>query len=146
MRGSGTSRPVPAWYWLVAAAALLFEAFGCFNYLAYVSISPERLATLPLDERVVVGATPPWITAAYAIAVWAGLFGAVLLLMRRRHAGLLLLVSLVAVVVQFGGVLLVPRLREILSPDTYTLPIVVVVIAYGFWHFARHAGKRGWLR
>lgn len=137
---------VPAWYWLVALAGLLFEGFGCFNYLAFVSIDPQQVATLPLDQRAVVNATPWWITAAYALAVWVGLLGAVLLLVRRRHAELLLLVSLAAIVVQFGGVLLVPEMRDVTPADAYTLPIVVTLVAYGLWQFARLARKRGWLR
>ena len=139
-------RPVPGWYWLVALGALLFEAFGCFNYLVYVSMGPEQLATLPLDQQAVVNATPWWITAAYAIAVWVGLLGALLLLVRRRHAEVLLLVSLIALVVQFGSVLLVSTLRDLTPADAYGPPIIVTLIAYGLWHFARLARKRGWLR
>ena len=63
-------------------------------------------------------ATPPWMVAAYAIAVWVGLAGAALLLMRRKLAVPLLLVSLVAVVVQFGGLLLVPAICARHVPDT----------------------------
>ena len=140
------SRSVPVWYWVVAVAALLFEAFGCFNYLVYVSMSPEQLATLPLDQQAVVNATPVWITAAYAIAVWIGLLGALLLFLRRKHAEILLLISLIAVVVQFGSVLLVGALRDLTPADAYGPPIIVTLIAYGLWHFARLARKRGWLR
>src|SRR5688572_32845688 len=100
---------VPTWFWLAAGLALLFEATGCFMYLAQVSA--DR-ATLPLDQRAMWDATPAWMTAAYAVAVWVGLAGAALLLMRRKLAVPLLLVSLLAVVVQFSGLFLVPQLRE----------------------------------
>ena len=53
-------------------------------------------------------ATPTWMVAAYAIAVWVGLAGALLLLLRRKLAVPLLLVSLIAVIVQFSGLFLVP--------------------------------------
>ena len=139
-------RSVPIWYWLVAVAALLFEAFGCFNYLTYVSATPEQIATMPLDQQAVLGATPWWLTAAYGTAVWAGLLGAILLLLRRRHAELLLLVSLVAIVVQFGGILLVPDLRDLSPADSFGPAIVITLVAYAIWHFSRLARKRGWLR
>ena len=140
------ARPVPAWFWLVAVLALLFELFGCYAYLTDVTRSQETLAQLPIDERARWQATPWWIFAAYGTAVWIGLFGSILLLMRRRHAEIMLLISLIAVVVQFGGVLLVRELREVTPPDAFTLPIVITVIVYGIWHFSRHARKRGWLR
>lgn len=140
------ARPVPGWFWAVAVLALLFEAFGCYAYLTDVSRSAEEVARLPVDQRSLMEATPWWIYFAYAVAVWGGLAGTILLLMRRRHAQVLLLVSLIAVIVQFGGVLLVPELRDDTPPDAFTIPIVVTVIAYGIWHFSRHARRRGWLR
>lgn len=139
-------RTPPLWFWLAAAAGLLFEAFGCLAYLIDVTRGADELARLPVDQRSLRAATPDWMFAAYAVAVWSGLAGAILLLLRRRHAQVVLLVSLVALVVQFGGVLLVPRLRDGTPPDAFTLPIVVVVLAYGLWHVARRAGRHGWLR
>lgn len=136
-------RAVPGWFWLVAVLALLFELLGCVMYYSQVSADP---ASLPIDQRAMWDATPTWMVAAYAVAVWVGLAGTVLLLLRHRHAVTLLLVSLIAVIVQFGGILVVPRLRDVVPPSAYLGPIVIAVIAYGIWHFARHAKKKGWLR
>lgn len=140
------ARPVPVWFWIVAVLALLFEAFGCYAYLTDVTRTAQETARMPIDQRSLMEATPWWIYAAYGLAVWGGLLGAVLLLMRRRHAEILLLISLIAVIVQFAGVLLVPELRDDTPPDAFTLPIIITVIAYGVWHFSRYARKRGWLR
>lgn len=137
------TRAVPAWFWVVAVLALLFELLGCVMYYTQVSADP---ATLPIDQRAMWNATPTWMVAAYGVAVWVGLAGAVLLLLRHRHAVPLLLVSLVAVIVQYGGILVVSELRDVVPPIAYAGPIVIAVIAYGIWHFARHARKRGWLR
>ncbi|MDQ3143644.1 MAG: hypothetical protein M3Q57_02020 [Pseudomonadota bacterium] len=134
---------VPTWFWIAAGLALLWEAFGCFMYWTQVTTDP---ATLPLDQRTMWEATPPWIVGAYAVAVWVGLVGAVLLLMRRKAAVPLLLVSLLAVLVQFGGVMLVPALRQVTPDDAFTLPIVIVVVCYLIFMLARLAGRRGWLR
>ena len=134
---------VPAWFWVIGVLALLFELLGCVMYWSQVSADP---ASLPIDQRALQEAMPVWMTAAYAVAVWVGLAGAIMLLLRRRHAELLLLVSLVAVVIQFGGVLVVPKLRDMVPPDGYVGPIGIAVIAYGLWHFARLSRKRGWLR
>ena len=134
---------VPNWYWVAAAGALLWEAFGCVMYVAQVTADP---ASMPLDQRAMWEATPDWIVGAYAIAVWVGLAGAALLLMRRKLAEPLLLVSLIAVVVQFGGVLLVPAIRSVTPSDAYTFPIVIGIVCYAIYMLARLARKRGWLR
>ena len=138
-----TRSTAPGWFWIAAVLALLWECVACFMYVTQVTTDP---ATLPIDQRAMWEATPPWIVGAYAIAVWVGLAGAALLLMRRRVAEPLLLVSLLAVVVQFGGGLLVPAIREVTPDSAYTFPIVIFVVCYGIWMLARRARKQGWLR
>jgi hypothetical protein len=136
-------RAIPGWFYAVAALALLFEAFGCVMYLSQVTA--DR-AALPLDQRAMWDATPTWMVAAYAIAVWAGLAGALLLLMRRKLAVPVLLVSLIAVVVQFSGLFLVPQLRQTVPDTALVAPIALIVCCYLIFLFARLAHKRGWLR
>ncbi len=137
------SSAVPAWFWVAAGLALLFEAFGCFTYWAQVTTDP---ANLPIDQKAMWNATPAWMVGAYAVAVWVGLIGATLLLMRRRLAVPLLLVSLIAVLVQFGGVMLVPALRQVTPDDAFTLPIAIIAACYAIFMLSRLAGRRGWLR
>lgn len=137
------AQPVPAWFWIAAGLALLFEAFGSYMYIAQVSA--DR-ATLPLDQRAMWDATPMWMVAAYAIAVWVGLVGAGLLLLRRKLAVPVLLVSLLAVFVQFSGLFLVPQLRQTVPDTALAGPIAILVICYAIFQLARLAHKRGWLR
>ena len=65
---------------------------------------------------------------------------------RRKLAEPLLLVSLLAVVVQFGSILLVPALRQVTPDSAYTFPIVMFLVCYGIYMLSRRARKRGWLR
>ncbi len=134
---------VPGWFYAVAAVALLFEAFGCFMYFSQVSAD---LSTYPLDQRAMWQATPTWMTAAYAVAVWVGLIGAVLLLMRRKLAVPALLVSLIAVIVQFSGLFLVPQLRQTVPDTALVAPIALILCCYLIFMFARLSQKRGFLR
>ena len=134
---------VPAWFWAAAGLALLFEIFGCYMYIAQVSV--DR-ATLPLDQRAMWDATPTWMVAAYATAVWVGVVGAALLLLRRKLAVPVLLVSLIAVLVQFSGLFLVPQLRQTVPDTALAGPVAIIVICYAIFQLARLAHKRGWLR
>ena len=132
----------PAWYWVVALACLLFEAAGAFLFANSLTLDP---ATLPLDQRAVFDATPQWMTIAWAVAIGAGLLGAIGLLLRRRFAEPLLLGSLLAVAVQFSGLFLVRQLRELTPEDHLVVPVVILFLAYGFWQAAKLARRRGWL-
>ncbi len=137
---------LPGWYWGIAIFALLFELLGCFFYLVEVKMSAADIAALPLDQAAMLSARPQWYYAAFGIAVWVGLIGAVLLLLRRQWAVWALLVSLVAAIAQFSSVFIVPEMRAITPSDALFTPIVIIVIAYGIWQFSRLAGRRGWLR
>lgn len=133
---------VPAWYWAVAVAALLFEGAGAFLFGNSLSLDP---ATLPLDQRAIYDATPQWMTIAWAVAIGAGLIGAVGLLLRRKFAEPLLLISVFAVVVQFAGLFVVKQLRELTPEDHLLVPVVILMLAYGFWQAAKLARQRSWL-
>ena len=133
----------PRWFIAAASAVLLWEIFGCTMYMLQMTADQ---ASLPLEQAAVWEATPEWSIAAYAIAVWIGLAGAVLLLMRRRLAEPLLLISLLAVLVQFSSHLLIPALREVTPARAWVMPVGIVIVCTAIWLFARRARARGWLR
>ncbi len=133
----------PRWFVAAAIAALLWEIFGCITYVLHVT---GDLASLPAGQAAMWAATPAWSVAAYAIAVWVGLAGAVLLVMRRRLAEPLLLVSLIAVLVQFSSLLVVPEVREVTPPGAWIMPAFIILICAAIWLFARRAKREGWLR
>ena len=135
--------PPPRWFTFAAIAALLFELAGCGIFAMQMAVDP---AALPLDQRAMWDAAPSWMLVAYGVAVAAGLAGAVLLVMRRRMAAPLLLLSLVAILIQFSALLVVPQLRNLTTSDDLFLPFVIIVVSYTIWHFARTARRRGWLR
>jgi hypothetical protein len=138
----GTKQGVPAWYWAVAIAALLFEGAGALLFANSLMLDPS---TLPLDQRAIYDATPQWMTIAWAVAIGAGLLGALGLLLRRRLAESLLLISVLAVVVQFAGLFVVKQLREMTPEDHLLVPVVILMLAYAFWQAAKLARKKGWL-
>lgn len=136
-------RPMAAWYLPAAVASLLFMGLGCIMYLTHVLADPANMA---LDQRAAYEAEPLWVTAAYAVAVWVGLGGTILLVMRRKLAEWLLMVSLVAVLVWLAGLLVVTELRENMSANDLLLAIVIVAITWTIFWFARNSRRREWLR
>ena len=135
--------PIARWYLPAAIASLLFMLLGCAVFLLDVSADP---ATMPLDQRAAHDAQPLWLTLVYGAAVWAGALGALLLILRRRIAERLLLVSFVAVAIWLAGLLLVPRLRDLLGTDDIAVAVVVTILTWTIYWFARNSRRRGWLR
>ncbi|MFL6752593.1 MAG: hypothetical protein ACJ8FL_05140 [Sphingomicrobium sp.] len=136
-------RPVAAWFMPAAIASLLFMGLGCVSYLMHVLTDPN---SLPLDQRAAFLAEPAWVTGAYAVAVWVGLAGSVLLVMKRKIAVPALLLSLVAVLVWLAGLVLVTPLRENMSANDLLVALVVTALTWTIFWFARHSAQRKWLR
>lgn len=136
-------RPLAAWYMPAAIASLLFMGLGCVMYLTHVLADP---AAMPLDQRTAYEAEPMWVTAAYAVTVWVGATGALLLVLRKKLAEPLLLLSLVAVLVWLAGLLLVSQLRESMSANDLLVAIVITALTWTIFWFARHSRQRGWLQ
>lgn len=141
-KDSYSPRPVAAWYMAGAIGSLLFMLVAVTGYLVDVTTDP---ASLPLDQRVISDARPMWAMAAYGLAVWTGLAGAVLLLLKRRPAQPVLLTSLVAAVVTFSSYAIVPGIRDNLTTNDIAVAILILAITWTIFWFARHSALRGWL-
>ena len=91
---------VPKWFRPVAIVALMWNLLGCAAYLADVSLKPEDVAKLSAEQQALYAARPAWSVAATATAVWFGALGSLGLLLRKRWAFGLLVLSLLGIVGQ----------------------------------------------
>lgn len=143
----GETKPaVPGWYWIVAVLALLWEAGGCYAYLTQVTMKAADMGSMAAAQREVWLSMPVWVWCAYAVAVWVGLTGALALLLRQRWARSAFIVSLLAVVLQFGWVFLATPALARLGATSTALPVCIIVIGAALVWFADMAARRGWLR
>ena len=136
-------RPIAGWFMPAAVASLLFMGLGCVAYLTHVLADPNNLT---LDERAAYLAEPAWVTGANAVAVWVGLAGTVLLVMKKKLAEAVLGVSLAAVLVWLAGLLVVAPLRNSMSANDLIVALAVTALTWTIFWFARHSRQRHWLR
>jgi hypothetical protein len=136
-------RPLAGWYWAAAVASALFMLVGCAGFVMDVMTDPH---TLDPAQRALFVARPVWMKLAYTVAVWSGLAGAVLLLLRRKLAEPVLLVSLVATVLTFVPYAAVPAVRAAVASSDVSAAVVVIALVLLIYLFARTSRRRGWLR
>ena len=142
----GSTRP-PAWYWIVAVLAFLWEAMGCYFYIVQVRMGPAELAQLRPVQAEAFASMASWQWAAFAIAVWAGIAGAIGLLLRRRWAVWGFWLSLIAAAVQYGYTLFAtPLIERMGAAEALPLPITIIVLGLVLVWFAGFAANKGWLR
>jgi hypothetical protein len=135
MNDDVATRAVPAWYWIVAGLAVLWEGFGCY---IYVTESLARGEAGAMDSYATMAS---WQWGVFAVAVWSGLIGAIGLLLRKRWAVLALLVSVIAAVIQYGY----EAATNTLPGDAMPVAVSVVVIGLLLVAFANYSGRKGWL-
>jgi hypothetical protein len=138
-----TPRPVAGWYMAAAIVSLVLMALGCVALAMHLTADQ---ATLPLDQRALFQAEPKWVVAASAVGIIAGTLGALLLVLRRRAAEPLLLVSLLALLVWVVGMFATPSFRDLMSTEHIFIVIVTLAVTWTIYWFARHSRQRGWLR
>jgi hypothetical protein len=136
-------RPVAAWYMVAAIASLL--CMGLLGVLFLKHLTADT-AAMPLDQRAAYDAMPAWVIGAFGFGAIAGLIGGLLLILKRRQAEWAMLAALAGVLVWLGGSLLVDPLREAMSANDLLVIIVMVVVTWTIFWFARHSRTRGWLR
>lgn len=140
------TRPIPVSFWIVAVLGLLWNLYGVAMFWLNLMITPQAIAALPEAERQITQAMPRWIMLPFAMATIGGVLGMLGLLLRRSWAVPMLLVSLLALVVQFVSVYLTTPVWALTGAAGAAFPLVLWLVALGLWLFARRAAARGWLR
>lgn len=123
----------------IAGAALAWNFLGLAMFVMQFAMSPEEVAALPAADQAVIGATPSWITAAFAVATGTGVVGSIGLLLRQRWAVPTLAVSLGALLVQICGAYLVTPVWAASGAGGLALPVLLVAIGVLLVRYARRA-------
>jgi len=128
-------------FWVIGAIALIWNLLGCVNFV--VQMNPDMVAAYRATEQAIIHGRPAWATGAFALAVFGGAAGCVLLLFRRSAAIYLFVASLLGVIattIHTLGVGLDFGLGEILG----IILMPLVVSGFLIW-YARRAASKGWI-
>ena len=88
MSGMGERVSTPWHLWVVGVVTLLWNSFGCVDYTMTQTRQDEWFAQMGMTAAQLeyFNAMPAWTHAAWAIGVWGGALGGILLLLRRKWA------------------------------------------------------------
>lgn len=136
----------PVWFWLVSVIALLWNLMGVFNYLVQAYLPIEQLEAMSLAERELYEGQPAWVTGAFAIAVFAGSIGCIALLIRKKWARPVLVLSLISAIALFSYTLFISNTIEVYGiVHAILMPILVVTIGVYLIFFAKKGIAKGWI-
>lgn len=130
-------------FWLIAVFCLVWNLGGVMAYMG--QMDPEALAAMPESTRAMVEMRPVWATGAFAIAVWGGALGCLLLLLRKSIALYVFAASALGVLVQYTYELGMAGSTESFGPGTIVMVIMIPLIAVFLIWYARYTTAKGWI-
>lgn len=142
--GSNNSK-VSTIFWVIGAVALLWNLMGVFAFITDMMISEDALALMTEEQRSLYESNPIWHKLVYGVATFCGLLGAIGLLMKKRWAITLFLISLVAVIIQFLYGLFGTNASSAFGVMAIIMPIIVTLISFFLWYYAKKCEAKGWL-
>jgi hypothetical protein len=135
----------PIGFKVVAALALLWNLLGCFAFFSDLRFSPEDLAKLPEAQQALYAARPGWAVAATAMAVFGGALGSMGLLLRKKWAFFVFLLSLLGILVQDFGLFVLAGGASLAGPVALVLQAVVLAVGIGLVLLGREGIAHDWL-
>ena len=121
----------------IAIVLLLWNLLGIAAFTMQYTADLDALAQTDPSTAHAFATMPGWAWIAYAIAVGAGLIGAILLLLRKAGAATWFLVSALAVLVQFGYTFFGTDLLAIKGLTSAIFPAFIIAVAIIQWLYAR---------
>lgn len=131
--------------WLLAASlgGIAWNIFGVVQFAGSVTATEVSLVVsgLTTEQAAVMTGYPVWMTAAFAVGVFGGLVGSVLLLLRKAAAGPVLAASLAAYAALWIGDAVHGVFAAMGTPQVVILS-TVVAIAAALFAASRHPGAK----
>lgn len=138
-----TTHRSPWHLWLVGILGLLWNSMGAFDYLMTQTQNESYMSQFNPEQLEFFYGFPTWVVAFWALAVWGGVVGAPLLLLRKRLAVPVLLVSFVAMIVTSIHNFLLSNGLEVIGGAGLVFSVLIFVFALGLWLYARSMAQRG---
>lgn len=133
----------PHWsFWLISSFLLVWNVLGCVNF--FVQMNPDIVSSYREVEQAIIQGRPLWATAGFALGVFAGALGCILLLLKMPISFYLFCASLFGVSIAIAHSLAV----DVSFGAGKIIGIVIIPIAISvflIW-YSQYSQKKGWLR
>ncbi|WP_298901799.1 hypothetical protein [uncultured Psychroserpens sp.] len=131
----------PVWFWIVSILALLWNLMGVVAYLSPHFMTDEMIAELePQLQFEMAYEHPAWYTALFALAVFGGVLGCISLLIRKKWAYFLFIISFICATTQQ-----IYYVMEVKGTDKVMPTLVIIVCIFLIW-FSKKAISKAWIK
>jgi hypothetical protein len=137
----------PPWhFWVIGIVALLWNAMGAFDYLMTQTQNESYMSQFTPEQLEYFYGFPAWVVSSWAFAVWGGLLGVVLLLLRKALAVPVLIFSLAAMIVTTIYSFVLSNGMEVMEGFGVFFTALIFFVSVALVFYARAMRARGLLR
>lgn len=135
-----------SWFWIISIVALLWNLMGVWAYLMEAYQKEVMYEGYSEAQLGLMNNLPAWITGAFAMAVFAGAIGCLALILRKKWATPVLIISMLAVLSRTIYFFFFTNGTELFGTFEGTvMPIITIVIAGLLVIYSKVSTERGWL-
>ncbi len=128
---------------IIAVIAILWDGVGVFDFIMTQQGNEEYLAEFTPAQIEFFQGLPAWVVGAWAVAVFGGLVGSVLLLMRMRVAAPILAVSFGAMALTTLHNFVLSDGQDAMGSEGVMFACIIFAFSLGLMLYARAMRKRG---
>ena len=141
----GTKTPGRPWHlWLIGIIGGLWSSIGVISFMLTQMNVEAVMSRFPPQQREYFESFPLWAVAFWAIGVFGGVIGCLLLLLKNRLAFHVLLASVIgAIASSLGGLFFLGGMEVMGETSELGLTVVPVFVAAFLTHYARAMNKKG---
>ena len=133
----------PHWsFWLNGVLTLIWNVLGCVNFI--LQMNPDVVSSYRETEQAIIFGRPLWATAGFAVAVFGGAAGNILLMLKMPVAYYFFIASLIGVVATMIDTLS-KGINFSIGELVGIVALPIAVAAFLVW-YAKYAERRGWLK
>jgi hypothetical protein len=136
----------PIHLWIIGILALLWNAVGAFDYFATQTKMESYMGNFTPEQLDYFYGFPAWMDAAWAIAVWGSLLGALALLMRKTWAVTLFGVAILGLLVSSIYNFVIADGAAVMGNEGVIFTAIIWVVALLLFFYARAMASRKVLR
>lgn len=144
MSNISTNKP-PMWFWIVGVVALIWNLMGVMAYIGQAYMTDADLVALPEAEQALYVNYPAWATAAFAIAVFGGAIASIALLLRKKLAKTLFIISLLGIIVQMIYSFFISEAMDVYGPGGMIMPVMIFIIGVYLILFSNKCISKNWI-
>ena len=134
--------------WLIGVIAVLFNAIGVFDFVMSMAQGAEYQASAGMTPEQIAHYQdmPSWMIPVWAVGVFGAFLASILLLLRRKLAFPVFVISLVAFFISLAYTYILTNGGAVMGQDMAIASTVIAALLLFFIWYSRRMSKRGILQ